>query len=71
MPGAVIASILVLQTLYDHSDAEAMPAVRTDLRWKVACGLPIDHEGVHPTTLTYWRRLAGTDRSSPPARRGY
>jgi len=21
----------------------------------VACGLPLDHEGLHPTTLTYWR----------------
>jgi hypothetical protein len=21
------------------------------LRWRVACGLPIDHEGFHPTTF--------------------
>jgi hypothetical protein len=28
-----------------------------------ACGLPLDHEGFHPTTLTYWRRrLAASDR---------
>jgi Transposase domain (DUF772) len=32
-----------------------MDAVRCDLRWKVACGLPIDHPGFHPTTLTVWR----------------
>jgi transposase len=63
VPGAVIASVLVLQTLQDCSDAEAMTALRCDLRWKVACGLPIDHEGFHPTTLTVWRnRLRASDR---------
>ena len=63
VPGAVIASVLVLQTLQDLSDAEAMQALRCDLRWKVACGLPIDHDGFHPTTLTVWRnRLRGSDR---------
>jgi len=63
VPGEVIASVLVLQTLQDYSDAEAMDALRCDLRWKVACGLPIDHEGFHPTTLTVWRnRLRGSDR---------
>ena len=63
VPGEVIASVLVLQTLQDMSDAEAMDAVRCDIRWKVACGLPIDHEGFHPTTLTVWRnRLRCSDR---------
>jgi hypothetical protein len=63
VPGAVIASVLVLQTLHDYSDAEAMDALRCDLRWKVACGLPIDHPGFHPTTLTVWRnRLRASDR---------
>jgi transposase len=63
LPGAVIASVLVLQTLQDLSDAEAVQAVRCDLRWKVACGLPIDHAGFHPTTLTVWRqRLRTSDR---------
>jgi hypothetical protein len=63
VPGEVIASVLVLQTLQDLSDAEAMTALRCDLRWKVACGLPIDHEGFHPTTLTVWRnRLRASDR---------
>lgn len=42
VPGEVIASVLALQTLQDYSDAEAMQALRCDLRWKVACGLPID-----------------------------
>jgi Transposase domain (DUF772) len=63
VPGEVIASVLVLQTLQDLSDSEAMQALRCDLRWKVACGLPIDHEGFHPTTLTVWRnRLRASDR---------
>ncbi|MGC5023076.1 IS1182 family transposase [Micromonospora sp. DT47] len=63
VPGEVIASVLVLQTLQDLSDTEAMQALRCDLRWKVACGLPIDHEGFHPTTLTVWRnRLRASDR---------
>jgi hypothetical protein len=61
--GNVIASVLVLQALQDLSDSEAMTALRCDLRWKVACGLPIDHEGFHPTTLTVWRnRLRASDR---------
>jgi hypothetical protein len=63
LPGAVIASVLVLQTLQDYSDTEAVQAVRCDLRWKVACGLPIDHGGFHPTTLTVWRqRLRASQR---------
>ena len=63
LPGAVIASVLVLQTLQDYSDPEAVQAVRCDLRWKVACGLPIDHAGFHPTTLTVWRqRLRNSQR---------
>jgi hypothetical protein len=63
VPAEVIASVLVLQTLQDLSDAEAMDALRCDIRWKVACGLPIDHPGFHPTTLTVWRnRLRGSAR---------
>jgi hypothetical protein len=63
VPAEVIASVLVLQTLEDRSDAAAMDALRCDIRWKVACGLPIDHAGFHPTTLTVWRnRLRASDR---------
>ena len=63
LPGEVAAAVLVLQTLHDLSDRDAVQAVRCDLRWKVACGLPLDHEGFHPSTLTYWRRrLAASDR---------
>lgn len=56
VPVDIAASILVLQALYGLSDREAMAAVRTDLRWKVACGLPIGHVGYDASTLTYWRR---------------
>jgi hypothetical protein len=63
LPAEIAASVLVLQTLHDVSDREAVQAVRCDLRWKVACGLPLDHEGFHPSTLTYWRRrLAASTR---------
>jgi len=64
--GAVIASVLVLQALQGLSDREAMEALQWDLRWKMACGLPIDHEGLHPTTLTLWR--ARLRRSEAPQR---
>lgn len=59
IPGDVIASVLVLQTLQDLSDREAMEALRCDLRWKVACppcGLALTDAGFHPSVLTYWRR---------------
>jgi hypothetical protein len=62
VPGPVIASALVLQPLQGLSDRDATEALRCDLRWKVACGLPLDHEGLHPTTLTLWRgRLRESD----------
>ena len=33
-----------------------------DLRWKAACGFTVGTKGFHPSTLTYWRRLAAGDR---------
>jgi len=63
VPADIAASVLVLQALHGLSDREAMAAVRTDLRWKVACGLPVGHGGFDASTLTYWRRrLAASDR---------
>ena len=32
-----------------------MEAIAWDLRWKIALGLPVDHEGWHPTSLTKFR----------------
>lgn len=62
IPVDIVASVLVLQALHGVSDREAVAALRTDLRWKVATGLPIGHAGFDASTLTYWRRrLAGSD----------
>jgi hypothetical protein len=55
--------VMVLQVLHDCSGAEAAEAARCDLRWKVACGFPLDHGGFDPSTLVYWRRrIARSDR---------
>jgi IS5 family transposase len=63
VPADVIATVLVLQSLEGLSDREAVQAVRTDLRWKVAAGLALDDEGFHPTVLTLWRnKLRASDR---------
>jgi IS5 family transposase len=63
VPADIAASVMVLQALHGLSDREAMAAVRTDLRFKVACGLPVGHAGFDPSVLTYWRRrLAGSER---------
>ena len=56
VPASVMASVMVLQVLHDYSDAEAAEAARCDLRWKAACGFPLDHAGFDPSTLVYWRR---------------
>jgi Transposase domain (DUF772) len=63
VPASVMASVMVLQVLHDYSGAEAAEAARCDLRWKAACGFPLDHGGFDPSTLVYWRRrLAASDR---------
>ncbi len=63
IPPATMASVIVLQTLQGLSDREAADAVTFDLRWKAACGFVLGDKGVHPSTLTYWRRrLAASDR---------
>ncbi len=63
IPASVMASILVLQTLHDLSDRETADAARCDLRWKVATGMALDHNGFDSTTLVYWRkRLAKSKR---------
>ena len=48
VPADVIATVMVLQSLEGLSDPEAIQAFRTDLRWKVAAGLPLDDAGFHP-----------------------
>ena len=70
VPADVIATVMVLQSLEGLSDREALQAVRTDLRWKVAAGLAFDDEGFHPTVLTLWRNklrpVIGRNGSSTP-----
>jgi len=56
IPGEVIASVIVLQALFGHSDREALDALTFDLRWKAACGYAVDAKGFDSSTLTYWRR---------------
>jgi IS5 family transposase len=62
IPGEVIASVVVLQSLYGHSDREAVDALTFDLRWKAACGYAIDAKGFDSSTLTYWRRRLAKSR---------
>jgi len=59
-PASVMASVMVLQALQDCSDAEAAEAARCDLRWKVACGFPLDHGGL---ILRRWCTGGGGSRS--------
>lgn len=63
IPGEVIASVLVLQTIHNLSDRQAAEAVTFDLRWKAACGFAVTDTSFHPSVLTYWRRrLAASER---------
>lgn len=63
VPADVIAATMVLQALEGLSDRQAADALRQNIAWKVAAGLAIDHAGIHPTVLTYWRnRLRESER---------
>lgn len=55
IPPSLLAKLLLLQHHAGVSDEGAMEAVCFDLRWKVALGLPVDHQGFHPTTLVRFR----------------
>ena len=55
VPADVIATVMVLQALEGLSDRDAVQALRRDIAWKVAAGLPLTDEGFHPTVLTLWR----------------
>jgi hypothetical protein len=62
-PADLVATVLVLQSLEGLSDRDALQALATDLRWKVAAGLAITDPGFHPTVLTLWRnKLRQSDR---------
>ena len=55
VPADVVATVMVLQSLEGLSDRDAIDALVTDLKWKVAAGLALDDTGFHPTVLTLWR----------------
>jgi transposase len=55
IPPSQLAKVMLLQYRTGASDEQAMECVAWDLRWKIALGLPVDHEGWHPTTLTKFR----------------
>ncbi len=55
IPPSQLAKVLLLQYRTGVGDVQAMECVGWDLRWKVALGLPIDHHGWHPTSLTKFR----------------
>jgi Transposase DDE domain/Transposase domain (DUF772) len=55
IPPSQLAKVLLLQLRTGASDEQAMECVAWDLRWKIALGLPVDHQGWHPTSLTKFR----------------
>jgi hypothetical protein len=55
IPPALLAKVLLLQHRTGASDEQAMECVAWDLRWKVALGLAVDHQGWHPTSLIKFR----------------
>src|ERR1700742_3273308 len=55
IPPSQLAKVLLLQYRTGASDEQAMECVAWDLRWKIALGVSVDHEGWHPTSLTKFR----------------
>src|SRR3954447_19784963 len=55
IPPSQLARVLLLQYRTGCSDGQAMECVAWDLRWKIALGLAVDHQGWHPTSLTKFR----------------
>ncbi len=55
IPPSRLAKVLLLQYRTGVSDELAMEAVAWDLRWKIALGLQVDHQGWSPSTLTRFR----------------
>ncbi len=55
VPPSQLAKLLLLQYRTGVPDEQAMEATAWDLRWKIALGLPVDHTGWSPSTLTRFR----------------
>ena len=55
IPPSQLAKVLLMQYRIGVSDEQAMECIAWDLRWKIALGLAVDHQGWHPTSLTKFR----------------
>ena len=55
IPPSQLAKVMLMQHRTGVSDEQAMECVVWDLRWKIALGLAVDHQGWHPTSLTKYR----------------
>src|SRR6266487_3858494 len=63
LPADLAGSVLVRKELHDLSDAQTAEALKSGIRWKVACGWPLTQVSFDPSTLVYWRRrIAASDR---------
>ena len=61
----VLLVILILQYIERLSDRAAASNLRFRLDWKIALGLELSYEGIHPTTLVYFRdRLIENEKAS-------
>jgi len=61
----LLLAVTLLQFTENKTDRAAAESVRCDMGWKFILGLPLDHVGIHATTLVKFRnRLAeaGMDR---------
>jgi len=56
VPPSLMSGMTLLQFHDDLSDGEAVARTMFDLRWKVALGLPLDYEGIHPSSLSNFRQ---------------
>src|ERR1019366_3934264 len=63
LPADLVGSVLVLKELYDLPDAQTADALKSGLRWKVACGRSLLQVSFDPTALVHWRkRIAKSER---------
>jgi len=63
LPADLVGCVLVLKELYALSDTQAAEALKSDIRWKVACGRSLLATSFDPTALVHWRkRIAKSER---------
>src|SRR6266702_2644893 len=63
LPAGLVGAVLVLKELHDLSDPQTADALKSGIRWKVACGRSLTQMSFDPSTLVYWRRrIAASSR---------